>query len=113
MDANSRNCSSSHQHDRTHRAPETPTPATGQAPLHAQGGRETPPARDTSGSTTDPVHRSFTTPRIGRSQESGVEIDRDAFYECFGIYPDDLRRSFATAIELALRPVELHPRRRG
>jgi hypothetical protein len=45
MDANSRNTDSSHHHDRTHRTQETPTPATGQAPLHAQSGRETPPAR--------------------------------------------------------------------
>jgi hypothetical protein len=116
MDANSRNTDSSHHHDRTHRTQETPTPASGQAPLHAQGGRETSPARGASRSTPDPVHGSFTTPRIGRSQESVVEIDRDAFYDCFGIYPDDLRRSFATALNEfweSLRPVELHPRRRG
>jgi hypothetical protein len=111
MDANSRNCSSNHQHDRTHRTPQTPTPAAGQAPLHAQSGREAPPARGQGGSTPDPLHGREQEDGSG-SQESGVEIDRDAFYECFGIYPDDLGRSFATAIELALRPVELRPRRR-
>jgi hypothetical protein len=57
MDANSRNCSSSHHHDRTHRTQETPTPATGQASLHAGGGHKDPPARDTQGPKTDPLPR--------------------------------------------------------
>jgi hypothetical protein len=116
MDANSRNTDSSHHHDRTHRTQETATPATGQAPLHAQSGRETPPARGTGGSTPFVVRVGVEAARSAATRsgkQSGVEIDRDEFYECFGIYPDELRRSFATALELALRPVELHPRRRG
>jgi hypothetical protein len=64
MDANSRNTDSSHHHDRAHglSAEETlhfadcelPGDHKGscdQAPLHAQGGREATPARDTQGST--------------------------------------------------------------
>jgi hypothetical protein len=116
MDANSRNTDSSHHHDRTHRAQETPTPATGQAPLHAQGGRESAPARGATRSAPFVVRVGLEAARSAATRsgkQSGVEIDRDEFYECFGIYPDELRRSFATALEFALRPVELHSRRRG
>jgi hypothetical protein len=129
MDANSRNIDSSHHHDRTHglSAEETlhladcelPGDHAGscdQAPLHTGGRRETPPARDTQGSTPFVVRVGLEAARSAATRsgkQSGVAIDRDAFYDCFGIYPDDLRRSFATALELALRPVELHTRRRG
>jgi hypothetical protein len=112
MDANSRNCSSSHQHDRTHRAPETPTPATGQAPLHAQGGRETPPARDTQGSTPFVVRvgleaaRSYPASQGESASDLILRITADIFRRN-GLSAS--RAEFA-AWELwtALRPLDLH-----
>jgi hypothetical protein len=83
-----------------------------QAPLHAEGGRETPPARDPQGSTPFVVRVGLEAARSAAtrsSKESGVEIDRDAFYDCFGIYPDDLRLSFATALEFAVRAERERP----
>jgi rRNA maturation protein Nop10 len=120
MDANSRNCSSNHQHDRTHRTTETPTPATGQAPLHDPGGRETPPARGPEGSTPfvvrqrDEATRSYQIcpkcggqkhvnkpPYIGGDQHTWVAGNTEG-YKC----PVCDGRG---VIESPLRPLELHP----
>jgi hypothetical protein len=113
MDANSRNCSSSHQHDRTHRTQETHTPATGQAPLHAQGGRETTPARDTQGQAPFVVRVGLEAARS--YHETPEESEQDLIhrvtadhFRAYGLTFEQSRRA-ADDLWLALRALELHP----
>lgn len=112
MDANSRNCSSNHQHDRTHRTQETPTLATGQAPLHVEGGRETPSARRAARSTPFVVRVGLEAARNypTRQRESADDrIHRITDAEFF----DEQRRAVILAAldeyEHALRALDMHP----
>jgi hypothetical protein len=117
MDANSRNCSSSQQHDRTHRTQETPTPASGQASLHDPGGCETTPARGTEGSTPFAVCVGLEATRsypAGSGAEAAENLGRAAADVRAGFLTalDPVLRSILNFLEFALRLVELHPRRR-